>query len=939
MRTRFNYSIFLLLLLVFSSSCNDASSLTFLKLSCDQYTNPLGIDNPAPAFSWIIEPGVANISQSAYRIIVSSSPDKLAKEAGDVWDSGKVLSDASVFNKYDGLPLQPKKRYWWKVMIWDQDGNSSRWSPIQFFEMGFMENQDWKGAGYLVLNTDNRESEYRFREAQTQRMPEAKIVTSFPVGYFRKLFQAEAEIEEARIYLSALGVYELTINGDIISDHLLDPSSSSYDEMALYVVHDITEIIRRGSNAIGIILGNGFYGQNIAFNSPHFAYGLPAVKALLTIKYRNGEVKNVITDESWKVNTGPIVFDNVYAGETYDARFEHDGWDLSDFDDVAWFPATLVDPVVGKLVSQLMPPMRNIAELSPVEIFQGANGNWIVDFGQNISGWVKIQVREPKGSQIKITLAEALTRKGDEIHNGSVGKFATGVLQEDLYICKGVGTEIWEPRFTYHGFQFVEIEGLSEKPGKDDLKAIMVCTDLEVTGHFESSCELLNQMVEVSQWTVLGNAHGFPEDCPHREKCGWLGDAQVVAEFCLYHFDIASFYDKFMLDIRSNMVTARGKNTDRTFTVPTMVAPGKRKIGAAHLDWGIAAVYLPWYTYLHTGDFSTIERHYHEMKELVAYYLTFKNDNGIIENGLGDWCPPFWQMPWDTENMECHPFISANAYFYDILGIMQRIASDMDEPVYAEFLNNEQVQTRNNFNRQFLEPIGPGNGKWYGSQTATVLAIQFGMVDESILSDVKDGLIYDIVHNKGTHHSTGIHGNRYIYSVLADLGEFQLSYDLLTTPDFPSQAYILNSGLTTWPERQWAWSSGIEWDRSLNHPMQGGFNAFHYETVLGIRPLTEYPGYKKFLIKPAFIGDLDYAKGSVKTPYGVIHVQWERQDKDILLNVQVPFNSIGFLDLPYEVELITDDGIEKVALVTGPLQLQNNRFKLITGNNTIRVRL
>lgn len=884
---------------LFASCVAISKGFEITELTCDYYKNPIGIENPKPCFSWIVEAEQNNQSQSAYQLLVSSTPEKLNVGDADLWDSGKVNSSQSVFVPYLGKGFSPMSRYFWKVKIWNQNAVSSEWSPNQFFETGLMNERNWSGAKWIEVGDDNRDSPYRFREVQNHRAEKPKSLTSFPSGYFRKEFKPLKQIIKAEAYISGLGYFDAFLNGKKIGDHVLDPSATSYDDHAYYVVHDVTPMISKGQNAFGILLGNGFYGQNISFNDPDLAYGKPAVKVLLKIYYTDNSSENIITDNTWKVNTGPIVFDNVYAGETYDARYEQTGWEKVGFDDSKWANSLVTQPVVGELKPQLMPAIRKIKTLDPVRIFKAANGNWIIDFGQNISGWVKIKVKEKVGQEIKIMMVEALTRKGDSIHTGSLGKQATGVLQEDIYICKGGGTELWEPRFTYHGFQFAEISGLSKEPSKSDFQAVLVHTDLQETGNFGSSDEMLNKMLEVSRWTVVDNLHSFPEDCPHREKCGWLGDAQVVAQFCLYNYNIASFYEKYMLDIQSQLTPVRGKNDkENFFKVPTMVAPGKRKCGIANLDWGVAEIYLPWYNYLHNGDFRLVERHYPDMKELVAYYLSFKNDKGIIENGLGDWCPPFWDRANNPGAMECQPFISASAYFYDVLGIMQRFAEKLNEPDYASFLKQEREKLGEAFNQQFLQDIGSEDGKWYGSQTATVLALQLGMVPDSLLDHVKKGLMYDIVVNKKEHHSTGIHGNRYIYSLLNDLGEEELSYKILTNPEFPSQAYILNCGLTTWPERQWEWGSGIEWDRSLNHPMQAGFAAYFYESVAGIKPMADYPGFKEFTIEPFFLPGLEYANAVVKTPYGKILVDWKRQGQSIVLNVNVPFNTKARLKLP-----------------------------------------
>lgn len=880
-------------------SIKNTKLTVFEKLTCETLENPLGIDDLNPSFSWIVSSLGYDKAQKAYQIIVASSIESLGLEGTYMWNSEKVKTSQSVFIKYNGEELSSGRVYWWKVKIWDQDGKESQWSVPQHFEMGLLRDEDWKKAQWISLGEDRRLSKHRFREHQTQKMDKPEIRTSIPTGYFRKEIRLMASVKMARAYVCGLGYYEMYINGDKVGDHVLDPMPTSYDHSALYVTYDISSHLNKEKNLLGIILGNGFYGQDIAFGK-ELAYGKPAFKILIHVEYEDGSIEEIMSDDSWKGSTGPIIFDNVYAGETYDARYKNTGWDQLSFDDSRWNEAIVSYPVVGELRSQLMPPIRKILEIDPVNVFKGVNGNWIVDFGQNIAGWVRIIADQDNGDVIEIITAEALTRNGDAVHTGSIGKFATGVDQLDVYICKGGGREEWEPRFTYHAFQFAEISGLKEKPSKENVKAIVVRNDMLEIGLFNCSDPQLNKMVEVSKWTVLDNLHGIPEDCPGREKCGWLGDAHTTAQFNLYSFDMTLFFRKYSKDIKAQLLLEPGKYSDqnRVFRVPTQVAPGKRGANKAWLDWGIAEVYVPWYVYLNTGDQKGLETHFTEMKDLVGYYLSFKNDKGVIENGGGDWCPPLWDRHDNPSAMECHPYISANAYFYDILGIMSRIAKMMGEEDYAKELLIEQDTLKKTFNREFLVTIGKSDTKWYGSQTATVMALQFDMVPKEVREAVVEGLKYDIINVKKGHHSTGIHGNRYIYTVLNDLGEKELAYNLLTSPEFPSQAYILNAGLNTWPERQWKWGSGIEWDRSLNHPMQAGFSALFYESLAGIKPIPEFPGYKKFIIKPTLWNQLDHAGAEIESPYGGILSKWRRTESSVTLKLKVPFNTEALVILP-----------------------------------------
>ena len=558
-----------------------------------------------------------------------------------------------------------------------------------------------------------------------------------------------------------------------------------------------------------------------------------------------------------------------------------------------------------------MPPIRRLQELPPQRVFKSAvTGNWIVDFGQNIAGWVQITVEEKEGQVIEIITTEALTQNGDNIYPGSTGGGANGMPQRLKYICKGSGSETWEPKFSYHGFRYAEITGVSNKPNNEAVKAILVATDVKRKGSFSCSDPLLNKMDTISRWTIVDNLHGIPEDCPAREKCGWLGDAHAFCEYALYNYELANFYKKYMEDIRTQMRVVKGKNNpEEAFNVPTMIAPGKRTSTIAKLDWGIATMYLPWYNYIYYGDSSIVMDYYEDMKGLTNYYLSFKDDHGIIQNGMGDWCPPRWDRRKNPTAMECHPVVSANAYFYDILGIMEFFAEMNKDTEFQEKMKAEKQQLLSAFNTEYLKSIPLTEYKWYGSQTATVMALQFGMVAEDKIEAVIKGLEYNIEAVKGVHHATGIHGNRYIYTVLNKYGKADLAHQILTTPTFPSQTYVMNYGFTTWPERQFYWEEMKEQTNSLNHPMQSGFAAYFFESLGGIKAIHEKPGYKQFTVNPIFPKAITETTVSVPTPYGSIDNSWEIKESNFSMNLQVPFNTKARVVLsPTELQSLKING-------------------------------
>ncbi len=890
--------VFLTILFI---SCNKVTTskttIFFDKLLVNTQQNPSTIESEQPLFSWIIDAEGYNKSQSFYHILVASSKDKLNEKDADLWNSTEVKSDKSTFVKYQGNPLKALKTYYWKVKISDNHGAISDWSKIQKFEMGLMNDANWGDSKWITLNKDTRTSPHRFRNYKTGRMKKSQSVDGFAASYFRNEIDVVKVVENAQVYIGGLGYYELFLNGEKVGDHVLDPAPSNYDKQAYYVNYDITQQLNTGTNAFGIMLGNGFYGQNISWkrdpeSEKDLSYGPPTVKLLLKLKYKDGTEADFYTDQNWKETTGPIVFNNIYGGDTYDARYELGNWNSVGFDDSSWGSVRVVSPKLKKLDAQQIPPIKKLKELTPKNVFKGADGEWIVDFGQNIAGWVKINVQEKEGQLIEIITTEALLTNGKDIFKGSTGGGANGMPQIYKYICKGDGVESWEPKFSYHGFRYAKVKGISSKPDTDMIKAVLVATDLQETGSFTSSSKLLNRMHNISKWTIVDNIHGIPEDCPHREKCGWLGDAHAFCEYALYNYDMYDFYKKYMEDIRTQMRPTKGHlNPEISFQVPTMIAPGKRTSTYAKIDWGVATMYLPWYNYLFYGDDTIVKEYYDDMKNLTDFYLNFKGENGIMQDGMGDWCPPLWDRRKNPSAMECDPIISANAYFYDVLGVMERFARINNDVPYEAQMKAEKEALKEAFNKEYLVTIPNTQHKWYQSQTATVQALQFDMVPEDEIEAVVNGLTHDIITVKGGHHATGIHGNRYIYTVLSKFGKANLAYQILTTPDFPSQTYVMNSGFTTWPERQFEWEKMEGPSNSLNHPMHSGFAAYFYESLGGVKSSKSHPGYKMFSVDPTFPDEITHTAVSVPTPYGIVKNEWKADNGLLTMNLEVPFNT------------------------------------------------
>ena len=936
-KTKFYFQALLLLLTISCSKEIISTDITFNNLTCNYKNNPTSIESTQPTFSWVVNALGYNKSQSSYQILVASSQELTKEGTADIWDSKKVKSEQSTFVKYSGKEIKALQTYYWKVRIWDEKGEVSNWSEIQKFETALIQDSNWGASKWITLKKDTRTSKHSYRDYKRGNMKKGKPVKGFAAGYFRKEIDLNKDVENAQVYICGLGYYELYLNGEKVGDHVLDPAPSNFDKQAYYVNYDITEQVQTGKNAFGIVLGNGFYGQNISWNrdpesnKKGVSYGPPTVRCLVKLNYTDGTSEDFYTDQNWKEATGPIVFNNIYGGDTYDARYEINGWNTVGYNDAAWGNVKVVTPNVRKISAQQIPAIKKLKEFEPQKVFKGADGEWIVDFGQNIAGWVKINVKEKKNQLIEIITTEALLTNGKDIHIGSTGGGANGMTQVYEYICKGNKEESWEPKFSYHGFRYAKIKGVSKKPDAHMIKAVLVATDIQETGSFTSSDALLNKMHSVSKWTIVDNIHGIPEDCPHREKCGWLGDAHAFCEYALYNYDMYDFYKKYMEDIKTQMRPTKGHNNPKIkFQVPTMIAPGKRTSTYAKIDWGVATMYLPWYNYKFYGDDQIIKDYYNEMKGLTNFYLNYKGENGIMQDGMGDWCPPLWDRRQNPSAMECDPIISANAYFYDVLKVMEKFAKiNEDEDFEAKMIVESQALLKA-FNKEYLVAIPNTNHKWYQSQTATVQALQFGMVPKTEIEAVVNGLVYDIVKVKGGHHSTGIHGNRYIYTVLTENGHADLAYQILTTPDFPSQTYVMNSGFTTWPERQFEWEKMEGPSNSLNHPMHSGFSAYFFETLGGIKSSLENPGYKVFTVNPEFSAKITSTSVSVPTPYGTIQNNWTLKDNVLSMELKVPFNTKAKL-------ILSEEEFESLVIneKTSKAEQKSYKFEVLDGTNAI----
>ncbi len=869
-------------------------------LRCEYRENPVGIDTRTPRLSWRLVSNERHQWQKAYRILVASSAKLLDQGQADLWDSGKVKVGLMTGVVYAGKPLTSQQRCFWKVQVWDINNRLSPWSAVASWEIGLPDAADWQDASWIQLEKDNRSSPLTKRPFQIKDVTKLRTVEAFPSPLFRCEFTVKPGVVRARAYVSGLGYSELYINGQRIGDAVLDPGQTTYDVRAFYVTHDITKALKQGANAVGVMVGNGFYGQNLAFGVPGLAYGQPVLRAKIILDYANGAKEVIATDETWKASAGPVLFDNVYGGETYDARLEPKGWAEPGFADAAWRPAVKVESVSAKMEAQMIPPIRCVKTLKPQKVFAGEDGKWIFDLGQNIAGWARIKTQAPAGTEITLKYAEVLTPDGKSLDHATTGVFATGLEQTDVYVCKGGGIETWQPRFTYHGFRYVEVSGLASNIAPDFLEGVLVRTDVARRGSFQCSDEVLNKIYQTSLWTIEDNMHSTMEDCPHREKCGWLGDAHAVGETTIFNYDMQQFWTKFVDDIGT--VLGRGGKTywgtNATAGIPCNIAVGRRLCQEARPDWGAAYVLLPWYLYLYYGDMDVDWRHYDNQKRWIEYVAGLREE-GIVVRGYGDWCPPG-----GNDNMECPPELTSTAYFYGTLRIMEKLANRGSKKEDAEMFARLADETKKAFNEKFFNEGSFG----YGSQTADAVALRFELCPDNRKADVAKSLAAEVTERHKGHAFVGIHGARPLYTVLCENGYEKEAIAALKQETWPGLAYTLKQGFTTWPEQMDEIQPGEPVGRrSLNHPMQSGFAAWFHECLAGIRP-TEW-GFYRMDMKPHGYTVLARVEASHDSPFGSIKSQWKSENGVFTWTVVLPASTAAKVYVPTrDVKSVMESG-------------------------------
>jgi alpha-L-rhamnosidase len=870
-----------IVLLVALGSCSDADVTGLIHpehLRCEYRVDPLGINTKAPRFSWELSSEVRGQFQGAYEILVSDDPEDLGYDRGNMWSTGRVQAADNIQVGYEGNTLQPATRYYWKVRVWDREGHRSPYSEAAYFEtaLGDVDWQaEWIGDGRKAPGT------------------EAEMYLDIPVPLFRKVFKIGRKVSSARLYVCGLGYYEAFINGERVGDHMLDPGWTNYAKRVQYATYDVTGMLAEGDNAIGVMLGNGWYNPLplYLFNRLNLrnvlTIGQPVLIAQLRLEYADGSVDWILTDEGWKTGKGPILRNNVYLGELYDARLEQDGWVKPGFDDAGWKQAIRREGPGGRLVPQIQPPIRITREIKPLKINSPREGVYIFDMGQNFAGVARLRVSGPAGTRVQMRYGELLHDDGTlndlttiacHIRENWYYQHREGhprnADQRDIYILRGEGEEVYHSRFTFHGFRYVEVTGYPGEPTLETLTGLRMNADLQDAGRFECSSDLFNQIQENAEWTFLSNVFSIESDCPGREKFGYGGDMVAACEAYIYNYHMPAFYTKTIRDFQDDQRPSGGMpevapdNTiyDRGLTKDT-----------GPIGWMLAHPFLQERLYRYYGDKRLIEEQYEATRRLIDFIREHAPDH-ILTEGISDHATLAPKPEGVTATAFYYHHVALLAEFAEILGLTG------DHEAYSRLTGEIRSAFMAAFNRGAVVDIG--------TEGAQAFALYYGLMAEDQKTAAMDTLESRIVVNNGGHLSTGIFGTKMLYDVLRMYDRNELGYLVTSQEDFPGYGYMIaNGGTTIWEN----WRGMLS---SYNHPMFGSVSEWFYKSLAGICPDDDAVGFDRFTIKPGMMGDLKWVKASYHSIRGRIESNWQITGGRLILDVLIPVNTRATVLIP-----------------------------------------
>jgi len=962
-----------------------SASIRPVELRCEYRRNPLGIDVLRPRLSWqlaALSPQARDLKQTAYQILIATTPEKLQAGQGDLWDTGKVPSADSILIEYNGAPLSSGRPAFWKVQVWDQDGKPSEWSEAAHWSMGLLMPADWRASwigreepglpkdpdspfwsltkakwieapafhksfpisspvreATLVMAGDPRFevsiNGERLGVGMSVDMPQvfdarpylktgdnvidvkgpAKLIAALtvipdsgspltfesdrtwgsvqelgpygmppygevgfkeeralPARYLRREFDLTKPLRRATVYVSGLGLYELNLNGKKVGDAVLAPSLTEYDKRVFYNTFDVTSSLAQGKNTLDVILGNGrWWAPRMKVPTFTRTFGAPQVILQLELEYADGSTARVATDGHWRISDGPIRANNEYDGELYDARREAGPWN--------WQPVHTMIAPQGSLVAQMSEPLRVIETLKAVKLSQPKPGVFVYDLGQNMVGWCRLHARGPAGTRVSLRFAETVGPNGmlflDNLRSARAN---------DVYILKGNGDETWEPRFTYHGFRYVELTGFPGTPSLASIEGRVVHDDMEKGAAFESSSALLNSIHHNIYWGVKGNYRSIPTDCPQRdERQGWLGDRSVVSRGESYLHNIAAFYTKWVQDI-ADAQRINGSVPD--------VVPSYWPFYNDGITWPSTFVLVPGMLYDQYGDRRILERHYPALRKWIEYMHGYEKDGLMPRDTYGDWCvPPERPELIHSEDpaRRTDGTLIGTAYFYRMLLQMERYARILDRKDDAAEYAAWAARMRAAYQHKFFDSSRGVYGN--GTQTSSILSLAFDLSTPDQRTGLKEKLLRRIDVESAGHVGTGLVGAQWLMRALTDIGSVDEALKIATQPGYPGWGYMVGKGATT----VWELWNGDTADPAMNsgnHVMQiGDLAVWMYERLAGIRPDPDRPGFRHILIEPVAPSGLQFVKASHRSPLGLISTNWKRNGGNLELEVTIPPNT------------------------------------------------
>ncbi|MGG4032947.1 family 78 glycoside hydrolase catalytic domain [Paenibacillus cisolokensis] len=901
--------------------------LTIAKLWIEGRHNPLGIDAETPLFGWSFGPAETQY-QRAYRIAVASTEERLANGIADVWDSGTVESGRHTSVRYAGPALEPRRSYFWRVTVWDDEGGQAE-SPLGLWETGQLGADNWTGrwigapAQLDPAKADSASTDPAAAKAGSAEPKTAAAIERLPLPQFRRVFSIRGPVRRARIYISGLGHYELRLNGTKVGDSELDPGWTDYDRTVLYAAHDVTAALRQGENVVGVLLGNGFYnvagGRYAKFKD---SYGEPKCLADLFIEYEDGRTETIGTDRTWRTAPSPLTFSCIYGGEDYDARLEQEGWDAPGFaKDGGWTWAAEVGAPSGKLIAQPSPPVKVMRRFQAAAVTEPKPGIFVYDLGQNFSGWPELETSGPEGARIKLTPAELLTEDGMANQKWSGSPYTLN------YTLKGGAAERWRLRFTYYGFRYVQVEGAvpaghaaaSEgKPVVLGIEGQMLYPDVPAAGGFRCSDRMLNRIHELINMAVLSNMKSVFTDCPHREKLGWLEQVHLMGPAVMFNYDIEALLAKVLADIAD----AQQPNGMVPTTAPEYVVfrePWHMFRDAA--AWGGTFILSAWEMLQRYGNLAVLERHYEGMKRYVDY-LSAKSDGLILREGLGDWYDIGPKGPGFSQNTPVP--LAETAIFYGLAVVMDKIARLLGRYDDASAFERLAASIKAAFNDAFFDPAEASYAE--GSDAALAMPLAIGLAPEEHRAALLDRLIRNI-EGRGWQTTSGDVGHRYVLLALARGGRSDVIFRMSCHTDKPGYGYQVANGATTLTE---AWD-GPTVGKSQNHFMLGHLEEWLYTGLAGLdyryRPDT---GRFAVTVKPHAADGIDWAEAWCELRAGRAGVRWEREEGTLKMKVDIPVNAEGTIFIP----AASADDVELQGPAAELLKLEAGYAVLRTGSGS-----